>query len=171
MCLKNYVFLYFKLTQKSFFMKKSILFAVLLIAIAVSSMAQKQRNILFGSAIISTTAGLLTYDIIERSALSTFNSSNASSLNQYQSYLNNSTVTPEVALNMYNTQLHDNKSKYDKAVKAAVYSRSIMAGTGCVLAIIALTINDEGKLWVYQGSKSSMNVTQYGTQIGLCLNF
>jgi hypothetical protein len=46
-----------------------------------------------------------------------------------------------------------------------------MAGTGCVLAIIALTINDEGKLWVYQGSKSSMNVTQYGTQIGLCLNF
>lgn len=151
-------------------MKRTFLLAVLAITL-ITANAQKQRNILFGSAIITTTVGILTYDVIERSALSTFNSENASSLNQYESYINNGVMDVITASSMYSNQMHDNKLKYDKAKKTAVYTRSIAAGAGCILAIIALTINDEGKLWVYKGDNSSLNITQQGTQIGFCLNF
>lgn len=150
-------------------MKK--LMILMLIISTNLAIAQKQRNVLFGTAIISATVGIVAHDIIERGAYSSMNADNSTALIEYNASIQNATSTTDVALTIYNRSLHDNKWSYDQKVKTACYTRSILAGTSCVLAIIALTINDEGKLWVYQGSKSSMNITQNGKQIGLCLNF
>lgn len=151
-------------------MKKCSLILVIVL-ISSTLFAQKQRNVLFGSAIISTATGIVAGSLIDNTAINNFSRDNSASKLLYDSYISQGTMDANNALTKYNNELHDNKVKYDKLIKAGIYTRIAGASVGGILAIIALTINDSGKLALYDNGKESLLVTQRGTQIGLSFNF
>ena len=150
---------------------KKCLIILCIVLISSTIYAQKQRNVLFGTAIISTATGLIVGNLLENSANNNLNRENSASKLLYDSNISQGTMDANNALTKYNNELHDNKVKYDKLIKAGIYTRIAGASVGGVLAIIALTINDSGKLALYNNGKESLLVTQRGTQIGLSFNF